>query len=103
MAYIHEPIPVSNMLNGKGKVVPQHTYGGAGGLYNSDSFMTSALDSGEWSASLPGRTLPPGIGHPVPTVQEAGWDPESVWTQRLEEKFLASAGDRTAITWSSSL
>jgi hypothetical protein len=34
---------------------------------------------------------------PVPTVQEAGWAPEPVWTQRLEEKSLAPAGDRTRI------
>jgi hypothetical protein len=27
---------------------------------------------GEWSASRPGRALPPGKGPPVPTVQEAG-------------------------------
>jgi hypothetical protein len=26
----------------------------------------------------------------VPTVQEAGWAPEPVWTQRLEEKSFAS-------------
>jgi hypothetical protein len=29
---------------------------------------------------------PPGKGPPVPIVQEAGWAPEPVWTQRLEEK-----------------
>jgi hypothetical protein len=38
---------------------------------------------GEWSASRPCRALPP-----VPIVQEAGWAPELVWTQRLEEKFF---------------
>jgi len=27
---------------------------------------------GEWSASRPGRALPPGKGPPVPIVQEAG-------------------------------
>jgi hypothetical protein len=32
---------------------------------------------------------------PVPTVQEAVWDPEPVWTQRLEEKSSAPVGDRT--------
>jgi hypothetical protein len=32
---------------------------------------------------------------PVPIVQEAGWAPEPVWTQRLEGKSFASAGDRT--------
>jgi hypothetical protein len=40
---------------------------------------------GEWSASRPGRALPPEKGPPVPIVQEAGWAPEPVWTQRLEE------------------
>jgi hypothetical protein len=48
--------------------------------------VTSALDGGEWSASRPGRTLPPGKGTPVPIVQEAGWATEMFWTQRLEEK-----------------
>jgi hypothetical protein len=71
----------------KAKAVPQHTNGGAGGrMYNSYSFTTSALDGGEWSASRPGRALPPGKGPLVPIVQEAGWAPEPVWTQRLEEK-----------------
>jgi hypothetical protein len=28
---------------------------------------------GEWSASRPGRALPPGKGPPVPIAQEAGW------------------------------
>jgi hypothetical protein len=53
--------------------------------YNSYSFSTSALDGGEWSASNPGRPLVPGKGPPVPIVQEAGWAPEPVWTQRLDE------------------
>jgi hypothetical protein len=44
-----------------------------------------ALHGGEWSASRPGRALPPG-GPPVPIIQEAGWAPEPVCTQRLEEK-----------------
>jgi hypothetical protein len=30
-------------------------------------------------------------------VQEAGWAPETVWTQRLEEKSSASVGDRTPV------
>jgi hypothetical protein len=66
------------------------------------SFMTSALDGGEWSASRPGRALPPGKGPPVPIVQEAGWAPEPVWTQRIEEKSFAPARDRTPIARSSS-
>jgi hypothetical protein len=70
-------------------------------MYSSYS-MTSALDEGEWSASSPGRALPPRKGHPVRTGQEAGWAPEPVWTQRLEEKSPASTGDRTSIARSSS-
>jgi hypothetical protein len=57
--------------------------------YSSYSFSTSALDGGEWSASRPGRALPPEKGPPVPIVQEAGWAPEPVWTKRLEEKSFA--------------
>jgi hypothetical protein len=56
---------------------------------------------GEWSASRPGRALPPGKGPPVPIV-EAGWALQPVWTQRLEEKSFASAGYRTHMAWSSS-
>jgi hypothetical protein len=37
----------------------------------------------------PAARLPPGKGPPVPIVQEAGWAPELVWTQRLEEKSFA--------------
>jgi hypothetical protein len=57
--------------------------------YTSYSFLTSALEGGEWSASRPGRALPPGKEPQVPIVQEAGWAPEPVWTQRVEEKFSA--------------
>jgi hypothetical protein len=56
--------------------------------YSSYSFSTSALDGGEWSASRPGRAFAPEKGTPVPIVQEAGWAPEPVWTQRLEEKSI---------------
>jgi hypothetical protein len=69
--------------------------------YNSYSFFISALYGGEWSALRPGRALAPGKGPPVSIVQEAGWAPEPVWTQRIEEKLVASAGDRTSIAWSS--
>jgi hypothetical protein len=34
--------------------------------------------------------------------QESEWAPEPVWTERLEEKSFASAGDRTPISQSSS-
>jgi hypothetical protein len=88
----------------KGKAVPLHAMEALGGerSYSSYSFSTSALDAGEWSASRPGRTLHPGKGPPVPIVQEAGWPPEPVWTQRIEEKSFAPAGDRTPIARSSS-
>jgi hypothetical protein len=46
----------------------------------------SALNRGEWSGSRPGRALDPGKELLVPIVQDAGWAPEPVWTQRLEEK-----------------
>jgi hypothetical protein len=59
-----------------------------------------ALDGGEWSASRPGHALPPWKGPPVPTGYEAGWAPEPVWKQRLEEKSSASVGDRTPVVQS---
>jgi hypothetical protein len=34
----------------------------------------------------PTELYPRGKGPPVPIGQEAGWAPELVWTQRLEEK-----------------
>jgi hypothetical protein len=43
----------------------------------------------------PAALYPRGKSPPVPTVQEAGWAPEPVWTQRLEEKSSASVEDRT--------
>jgi hypothetical protein len=45
---------------------------------------------------------PRGKGPPVRTGQEAGWALEPVWTQSSKEKSLASAGDRTSISLSSS-
>jgi hypothetical protein len=35
----------------------------------------------EWSASRPGRAIPPGKGPPVPIVQEAGRASELVWAE----------------------
>jgi hypothetical protein len=63
--------------------------------YSSYCFLTSALEGGEWSASRPGRALAADKEPPVPIVQEAGWAPEPVWTQRLKEKSCACVGDRT--------
>jgi hypothetical protein len=54
---------------------------------NSYSFLTSAVDGGEWSASRPDRAL-----RRVRTGQEAGWASELVRTQRLEKKSLPLLG-----------
>jgi hypothetical protein len=71
-----------------------------GGRYSSYSFLTSALDGGEWSSSRPGRALPTQKAPPVPIVQEAGWAPDPVWTQRLEETLFAPAEDWTPVVQS---
>jgi hypothetical protein len=86
-----------NTTSIKNKAVPLHAMKAPGVAY---SFLTSALDGGEWSASCPGRALHPGKGPPVPIGQEAGWAPEPVWTQRLDEKSSASVGDRTPVVQS---
>jgi hypothetical protein len=54
--------------------------------YSSYSFSIPALDGRQCSASRLGVALAPGKGPTVPIVQEAGWAPEPVWTQRLGEK-----------------
>jgi hypothetical protein len=41
-------------------------------MYSSYSFTTSVLYGGEWSASRPGRALPPGRGPPS-THCTGGW------------------------------
>jgi hypothetical protein len=51
----------------------------------------------------PAALLHPGKGPPVLIGQEAGWAPEPVWTQRLQEKSFAPAGNRTPIARLSSL
>jgi hypothetical protein len=49
------PVPLHAMeAHGvRGSIAPTHT-------------LTLILDGGEWSASRPGRALPPGKGPPVP-------------------------------------
>jgi hypothetical protein len=85
-------------MRGKGYSCHATRHEGAMGEGRSSySFSTSALDGGEWSASHPDRALPPGKGPLVPIVQEAGWAPEPVWIQGLEEKSSASVGDRTPV------
>jgi hypothetical protein len=45
----------------KSKAVPLHALEAHGGERKySYSYLTSTLDGGEWSASRPGRALPPG-------------------------------------------
>jgi hypothetical protein len=44
--------------------------------------------------------LYPSKVHTVPIAQETGWAPEPVWTQRLEKKSFASAGDRVPVVQS---
>jgi hypothetical protein len=84
------PLHAMEALGGRGYIAPTHS-------------RPRHLDGGESSASRPCRALPPGKGPPpVPVVQEAGWAPEPVWTQRLEEKSFETAGDRTPIAQSSS-
>jgi hypothetical protein len=76
-------------LGGRGGIAPTHSrprhYMGVSGQHHA-----------------PAALLPPGKGPPVPIGQEAGWAPEPVWTQRLQEKFFAPAGNRTPIARSSS-
>jgi hypothetical protein len=83
---------VSNNIY-KPKAVPLHATKVLGG--GEEIQLLHILDhSTRWDdpASRPDRALPP-----VPIVQEAGWDPEPVWTQRLEEKSFASDGNQTSI------
>jgi hypothetical protein len=70
-------------------------FGGRGGI-------APTLDGVSGQRHVPAALLPPGKGPPVLTGQKAGWAPEPVWTQRLEEKSFAPAGDRTSIALSSS-
>jgi hypothetical protein len=60
--------------------------------YSFYSLLTSALDGCEWSVSFPARAVPIGL--------EAGLTSEVVWTQRLEEKFFASARNRIPVVQS---
>jgi hypothetical protein len=82
----------------KSKAVPLHAMealGGRGDIAPTHSRPRHYM-GGEWSTSRHGRALPPGKGPPVPIVQEAGWAPEPIWTQRIEEKsFLPGIEPRS--------
>jgi hypothetical protein len=63
------PLHATKALGWRGSIAPTHS-------------RPRHSMGGEWSASRPGRTLPPGKDPRVPTVQEAG----GLQTQRLQEK-----------------
>jgi hypothetical protein len=65
---------------GRGKGCPRRGHDGPEGeqSYRPTLSLTSALDGVGWSTPSPGR-ITPGNG-PVPTVQESGWAPGTVWT-----------------------
>jgi hypothetical protein len=57
-------------------------------MYSSYSFTTSALDCGKWSASRPGRALPPGKW-PHRTHWTGGWvGPRAVMDAEVKGKIL---------------
>jgi hypothetical protein len=64
--------------------------------YSSYSFLTSALDGGEWSASCPGERTPGTHWTGGCVGPRAGLDTE------VRGKSFATAGDRTPIARSSS-
>jgi hypothetical protein len=76
---------------------------GGRGVYSSYSFLTSALDGDEWSASRPGRAFTPGEGTPG-THWTGGWmGPRAgLDTEARGKKSFAPAGNRTPIARSSS-
>jgi hypothetical protein len=62
-------------------------FGGRGGIAPTHSRPRHQMRvSGQRHA--PAALLPPGKGPPVPIVQDAGWAPEPVWTQSLEERSI---------------
>jgi hypothetical protein len=82
------------------KAAPLHAMVALGGG-GEEVYLLLILDLGTrwgWVVSVtPRPRFVPGKGPPVPIVQEAGWASEPVWTQRLEEKSFAPAGDRTPV------
>jgi hypothetical protein len=58
--------------------------------YSSYSFLTLALDEVSGQRHVSAALKPP--SSPVPIGQEAGWAPESVWTQKLEENYCLFRG-----------
>jgi hypothetical protein len=50
--------------------------------------MNSTLEGVRGQSHAPAELYPRGKDSTVPIGQEAGWSPDPVWTQRLEEKTL---------------
>jgi hypothetical protein len=50
----------------------RYRYAGAKGERKYSSFLTSALEGGEWSASRSGRALPPGMDPRYPLERRQG-------------------------------
>jgi hypothetical protein len=63
-------------------------------IYSYYSFLTSALD-GVRNQRHATAALYPGGRNPVSIEQDAGWAPNLVWIDRLEEKPFTSAGNQT--------
>jgi hypothetical protein len=85
--------------NHEGKAVPLHAMealGGRGHIALTHSRPRHYMGvSGQRYA--PAALLPPGKESLVPMVQEAGWAPKPVWTQRSEKKSFTPAGDRPVV------
>jgi hypothetical protein len=58
------------------------------------------LERDEWSVAQYSHTLAPWKRPQVPIVLEAGWVPELVCSQRVEEESSASVGDWTSVVQS---
>jgi hypothetical protein len=80
------------------KTVPLCHAGAKGeSKHSTYSFLTLALDGVSNQHLTPATLYPLRKGPPVPTGKKAGWVSELVWTQMSEERFFASAGDRTLV------
>jgi hypothetical protein len=77
--------------NTKAKAVPLHAMKALGGeevqlLLILD--LGTTLDGAEWSESYPSHALASGKGPLVPSVQEAGFAPEPLWTEARGKVLL---------------
>jgi hypothetical protein len=85
----------------KSKAVPLHTMDTHGGRGVQLLLILNLSTRWWWVVSItPQPCFTPGKEPLVPTGQEAGWVPEPVWMQRLEEKSSASVRDRTPVVQS---